>query len=122
MNDIVTLKMPFRFGKVFFREKNVDFIFRIGTLEDALDNYLNCSFEEISTRNPQDVLMSLLFAGYITACQKRYRKPKYNFNHAFFWVNNMNKESNELFLKAINDLFGKYKKEEKIEDTEEKKK
>ena len=122
MNDIVTLKMPFKFGRSLFREREVDFVFKIGTLEDACHDFLQCTFKEIKDRNPNDVYMALLYAGYINACQKKYKKPKYNFNHAIFWVENMNKKSQTNFAKAMEDLFGKAKEEFGKGEEEKKKK
>jgi len=121
MDDVVTLKMPFRFGGRFFKEKDVDFIFRIGTMEDACDYYLKCRFEEIKDRDPGDVHMALLFAGYIFACQRQYRKPKYNFNHAVFWVTNMNTDSKAKFVKAMEELTGRAKEKFGSKDVEKKK-
>ena len=109
------IKVPFKTWKV-ITEKEIDFIFRIGTLEDACD-ILGCDLWEVEKQNPYDVNVAILFAGYKFA-RNTGRKNKfldYNLNHAVFWMEHMSKDSQGKFLKAVQDLLGKMtgKKEEK---------
>jgi len=107
------IKVPFKTWKV-ITEKEIDFVFRIGTLEDACD-ILGCDLWEVETQNPYDVNVAILFAGYTVACEKNGKRKKYDLNHAVFWMEHMSKDSQSKFLKAVQDLLGKMsgKKEEK---------
>ena len=103
------LKVPFRTGP-FFREKNVEFIFKIATLEQATEEILKCDLWEVESQNAYDVNVALLLAAYQVACQKRYKKPKYNIHDAAFWMEHMSKESQTAFIEAVKELTGKMTK------------
>ena len=108
------IKVPFKTWKVII-EKEVDFVFNIGTLEIATEDILGCDLFEVGEKNPYDVHVAILYAAYLRACEKQFKKPKYNMVHSIFWKNHMSEDSQAMFLKAVQDLLGKMsgKKEEK---------
>jgi hypothetical protein len=103
------IKVPFKHWKLLV-EKEIEFVFSIATLEEATEGVLKCDLWEVDTQNPYDVNVAILFAGYLVACQKAYKKPKYKLEHAIFWTEHMSKSSQEMFLKAVKDLLGKLSK------------
>lgn len=103
---MIKLKMPFKYGIIHI-EKELDFVFKIGTLEDATEEILKCDLFEADSQNPYDVNVAILYSAYLIGCQKKYKKPKYKLEHATFWMEHMSRESQTLFLKAVQELLGK---------------
>jgi len=105
------LQLPFKtFG--YFKEKPVEILLNIGTLEDMCER-LGIEFYEIGDLLQDsniDFVTQLLYYGYLTACQKSYKKPKYNKVHAQYWASHMSAESKEGFAKLLTELLGKAKK------------
>jgi hypothetical protein len=111
------LSLPFK-HLFFYKEKPVEIIFRIGTLEDLCEE-LKIEFWQITDylKNSEfDFSYMLLYYGYLTACQRSHRKPKYSRDHAVIWYNYMSMEEKKKFLQMLTELFGKvsgsYKKKE----------
>lgn len=111
------LNLPFK-HLFFYKEKPVEITFRIGTLEDLCDE-LGIEFWQITDylkENEFDFSYLLLFHGYLTACHRSYRKPKYTKVHAAVWYNYMSVDEKKKFLQMLTELFGKvsgsYKKKE----------
>ena len=113
------IKVPFRKGP-FFIEKNVDFIFKIATLEMATEEILKCDFWEVDKQNHFDVNVAILYAAYLVAREKKIAKmnklsrflvrKKYELSHAKFWIEHMSKDTQTEFLKAVQDMLGKMTK------------
>ena len=103
------IKVPFRKGP-FFIEKNVDFIFKIATLEMATEEILKCDFWEVENQNPFDVNVAILYAAYLIGCEKSRSRKKYDISHATFWIEHMSKDTQSTFLKAVQDMLGKMTK------------
>jgi len=113
---MITFKVPFK-KAWFFIEKDVDFLFNIGALEYASEEVLKCDLFEIGNQKPYEINIAILYAAYLIACERKGKNKKYTFNHAVYWVEHMSRESQEVFIKAVQDLLGKMSK-----GTEEKKK
>lgn len=113
------LKVPFKTWRI-LTERELDFIFTIGTLETATEEILKCDLWEVGDQNPYDVNVAILLAGYQIGCEKKRKSnifgrvyipaPKYNLHHAVFWIEHMSKDSQAAFLKAVQDLLGKMSK------------
>jgi len=105
------IKVPFLkrtpFGSV-LKNKELDFVFNIATLEDAC-NRMDIDFWQMSEVDGSDFALSVLYAAYIQGCKAKYKKPKYTFTHAVIWNQYMDKESAEKVKEAMGDLFGKLK-------------
>ena len=104
---MITLRMPFQVGP-FIKEREVDFIFKIGTLEDACEDILKCDLDEVEKKDANDVNIAILYAGYNLASEKKRKRNKYSIHHAAYWMEHMSKESQSMFLKAVQDVIGKY--------------
>lgn len=102
------IKVPFKRG-AFYREKEVEFLFNIGSLECASEEILKCDLWEIEKKEPIDVNIAILYGAYLTACRKNHVREKFNIHHAAFWVEHMSSESQKEFLKAVQDVMGKMK-------------
>ena len=96
------LQLPFKSGLSFIREKPVEIILNIGTLEDLCDSR-GIKFYEL----PENITTDLLYFGYLTACQKAYRKPKYSKEDAEFWSEHMSANALRDYTKLLTELFGK---------------
>ena len=96
------LQLPFKTGFSLYREKPVEIILNIGTLEDLCDS-LGIKFYEL----PENITTDILYFGYLTACQKAYRKPKYSKEQAEFWADHMSASALRDYTKLLTDLFGK---------------
>lgn len=100
------IKVPFKFRFIYF-EKELDFVFKIATLEWATEEILKCGLEDIKDKDPQQLNIVLFYSGYVIACQRKYKKPIYTLEHAEFWVTHLSKESQEQFRLACKPLFRK---------------
>ena len=119
ISEIVKIKMPFKRGFI-FREKEVPFLFRIMTLEMVCD-YLKVDFGEIFSGNSEeDVSRAFVWNAYLAACKEMYKKPKYTIHHAFSWIEYMNKESREAYLKEMQNLLGKLDKSKRDDEVKKK--
>jgi len=102
------LQLPFKkFG--FYREKPVEIILNIGTLEDMCSS-LDIGFQELEgyvNKSNEDFLFYLLYFGYLTACQKNYNKPKYTKAEAQYWVSHLSITSRKSLTELLVQLFGK---------------
>ena len=107
--DVVEIKMPFRKG-IFFREKEVPFLFKIMTLEIACDD-LGKDFGELFSEGTTDVQLyaALVWAGYIAACREAYRKPRHTRKQADFWAEFMSASSRALFMEEVKAMMGRLK-------------
>lgn len=110
------IKVPFKSWRL-ITEKEIDFVFNIGTLECATEEILKCDLFDVSEQNPYDVNVAILYAGYLIACEKLRKRKRYDLSHATFWMEHMSKTSQEEFLKAVKSILGKMAK-----GSEEKKK
>ena len=119
----MTLNLPFK-HLFFYKEKPIEIVLNIGTLEAICDD-LKIDFWQIGEKvkeNEFDFSSLLLYYGYITACQKKYKKPKYNKTHASIWYNYMSIPEKKKFIQMMTELFGKmssaYKGDKKKVKTE----
>jgi hypothetical protein len=101
------LKVPFRLGR-FIIEKEVDFIFKIATLEIATLEILKIDLNQITTKSADEVNIAVLYAGYITACKDSYKKPKYKESHAAFWAEQWSKKTENDFRRALSEMIGSW--------------
>jgi hypothetical protein len=102
------LNLPFK-EWFFYHEKPVEIVLRIGTLEDLCEE-LKIEFWQISDYLKKDDLgfsSLLLYHGYLTACEKKFKKPKYNRTHAIIWYNYISAEEKKKFIDLMTALFGK---------------
>lgn len=111
------IKVPFKFGFVFF-EKELDFVFKIATLEWATEEILKCGLEDVKDQDPIKLNIVLFYSAYVIACQRKFKRPIYTLRHAEFWVTHLSKQGQEQFRLACKPLFDTVKGE----TTEEKKK
>jgi len=114
------LKLPFK-KWFYYKEKPVEIILNIGTLE-ALCEDLKIEFWQIPDSVKKDdtgFSSMLLYYGYLTACEKKFRKPKYSKLHAIVWFNYMSVDEKKKFALLMTELFGKisnaYKSKKKVE-------
>jgi hypothetical protein len=91
-------------------EKDVDFLFRIATLESASLDILKCELHELDEQDPQKMQVAVLYAAYSLACEKKRKLKKYGLKEASYWAEHMSKSSHDQFLKAIQELIGKMAK------------
>jgi len=111
------LSLPFK-SWFFYKEKPVEITFNIGTLE-ALCNDLKINFWQIPDyvkTNDFDFSSLLLYHGYVTTCEKKYRKPKYTKHHASIWYNYMSVDEKKKFIGMMTELFGKISEQYRGED------
>jgi len=105
------LLLPFKnFG--FYREKPVEILLNIGTLEDMCES-LGIGFQELEgyiNKSNEDFTFHLLYYGYLTACQKNYKKPKYTKLEAQYWVSHLSITSRKSLTELLVQLFGKLQK------------
>lgn len=105
------LRLPFRKMGLTV-ERDVDFLFNIASLESACER-LGIEFYQMSEVPQQDFILAVLFEGYLTACRYKYKKPKYNFAHAVYWMEYMNRTEMAAFTKYMQDLMGKISEKKK---------
>jgi len=109
------IKVPFIrktiFGNI-LKQRNVDFVFNIATLEAACER-LKIDFHEMSNVDNYDFALAVLYEAYLQGCKQRYKKPKYSFHRAVFWNEYMSRESSEQVKQAMIVLLGKMKKGDK---------
>jgi hypothetical protein len=103
------IKVPFKFWGVIF-EKDIEFLFRIATLESASLDILKCELHELDEQDANKMQVAVLYAAYSLACEKKRRIKKYDLSHAIYWAEHMSKTSHDQFLKAIQELIGKMSK------------
>lgn len=90
-------------------EEPIDIMIRIGTLEDICDTH-NIKLKELQgyvSANNYDFNYLLLWGGYLTACQKKYKRPKYTEDHALIWHERMSLSERKRFNEELNSLYGK---------------
>jgi hypothetical protein len=95
-----------------FKEKEVDIILNLGTLE-AVCKALGIEFWQITDelkKNTFDFTVELLYQGYVTACKERFRKPKYDRVKAVIWHEYMSQSTQKEFSEMITVLFGEISK------------
>jgi hypothetical protein len=95
-----------------FSEKEIEITLNLGTLE-AVCKSLGIEFWQISDeikKNNFDFTVELLYQGYITACKDRYKKPKYGYEKAIIWNENLSKSAQKEFLDKMTALFGEITK------------
>jgi len=103
------IKVPFKFWGVIF-EKEIDFLFRIATLESACLDILKCELHELDGQDPNRMQVAVLYSAYSLACEKGRKIKKYGLKEASYWAEHMSKTSHDQFLKAIHELLGKMAK------------
>jgi len=102
------IKLPFKAWSG-IREKEVDIILKIGTLEDLCEE-LGIEFWQIKdymTKNSFDFSHLLLWYGYLTACEKNHTKVKYGKEKAAIWYEYMSQTEKTKFINEMSVLFGK---------------
>ena len=103
--------VPFKIGSVHI-ERDIKFIFGLDALEIATNEILKCELSEVAKQDTYKVNVAILFAAYLSACRKNYKKPKYNEGHAAFWMQYMCEDTKKEFNRQLLELFGKLKGEE----------
>jgi len=99
------LKVPFKFGKIIF-EKELDFSFKLATLELATNDILKCELWEVGDKDTIAVDTAILYAGYIQARREKYKRPIYSLDHARFWITHLSYDSKVIFMTACKELIG----------------
>ncbi len=92
-----------------YKEIPIEVIIRQGTLEDLCDD-LGIEFWQIKdfiATNEFDFSHLLLYYGYITACQRRFERPKYTKLNAIIWYEKMSLTERKKFHDETIVLFGK---------------
>jgi hypothetical protein len=102
------LNVPFKRG-IFSTEKELDFLFNIGTLEAACKR-LGIEFWQMGEHDSFEFTLAILFEGYLQACRYEYKKPKYNFAHATYWMEHMSRKDSLAFTGYMSDLMGRLQK------------
>lgn len=102
------MKVPFKIGVIHI-ERDVNFIFGLDSLEIATNEILKCELGDVSKQEPYRLNVAILYAAYLSACRKAYKKPKYNEAHAAFWIQYMSEDSKKEFGRQLTELFGKAK-------------
>lgn len=103
------LNLPFK-KAWYYTEKPIEIILRIGTLEDLCDD-LKLHFwelKEFMEKSEFDFGYLLLYHGYITCCQKKGIRIKYNKSHAVIWYEYMSAKEKVKFKTEMTVLFGKF--------------
>lgn len=95
------------------RRKDIEFIISLATLEMVCEE-LKIEFWQIKSfikqeGNNYDFTVLLLYCGYIRACEKRYRKPRYDESHARIWFEMMGTVEMKKFTQSVTELFGKFR-------------
>jgi hypothetical protein len=108
-HTMIKIRVPFKFGRFLF-EKDVDFLFRIATLESASLDILKCELWEIESQNSESIHVAILYSAYCLACEKKRRRKYFQIDHAKYWVEHMSKSSREVFIKSVQELIGKMNK------------
>lgn len=103
------IKVPFKLGSFQF-ERDVDFLFRIATLESASLDVLKCELWELEDQKPEAVNIAVLYSAYILSCEKRNKIKKWTLKDAAYWSEHLSKGSQAAFTMAIQDLLGKMNK------------
>ena len=103
------IKVPFKFGRFQF-EKDIEFMFRIATLESASLDVLLCELWELEEQKPNEVEIAVLYSAYILACEKNKKMQLYDIKQAAYWMEHMSKSSKEIYLKGVQELLGKMAK------------
>jgi len=107
---MIKLKVPFSHLKILSIEKELDFEFKIATLECATMDVLKCDLWEIGKQNPYDLNIAILYAGYVIACKDKFKRPKHTFEQAIYWFQHMSSDSHKEFLSACTELMGQLQK------------
>ena len=107
------IHLPFNFlGLPLYKDRPVDIVLNMGTLESICDD-AKIEFWELDKLvkdDPHYFMQMMLYYGYVTSCQKRYKRIKYTKADALRWANNINvTESAKLYI-LISELFGKLQK------------
>jgi len=115
------LNLPFKswYG---VKEKPVEVILRLGTLEDLCDE-LGIDFWQIKdfmTKNDFDFSHLLLWHGYKTACEKNCKPVKHGKEKAIIWYEYINATEKKKFVDEMIVLFGKLVKAYKPSDSKKK--
>lgn len=114
------MKLAFKNKFYGYSEKEVDIVLNIGTLE-AVCTSLDIEFYQITDKITDfEFTSELIYQGYITACQLKYQKPKYNLLHAILWNEHMSKEAQKEFITKMQDLFGRITKMAEVPDIKKK--
>ncbi len=100
------MKVPFKFGKIIF-EKDIDFVFRIATLEYATNDILKCELWEVGDKDPTEVNIAIIYAAYVVSCWLKKKRVIYTIDHAKFWMSHLSEESKTQFIKSCIELTGK---------------
>jgi len=103
------IKVPFKFWGVIF-EKEVDFLFRIATLESASLDILKCELDELQEQETSKMDIAVLYSAYVLACEKNRKRILYSYDDAKYWAEHMSKTSHDKLIKAMQDLIGKMAK------------
>jgi hypothetical protein len=106
------MKLAFR-NKIFggYRDKEVPIELRIGTFEDIKASK-GIDFDDMGKMMKDDLdkfMVILLYYGYLTACQKSYKKPKYGESKAYVWYAKMDQEARKEINNKMMILFGEMK-------------
>jgi hypothetical protein len=104
------MKVPFKIGIVHI-ERNIDFVFGFDALEIATEEVLNCELKDVAKQDTSKLNVAILYAAYLSACRKNYKKPKFNESHAAFWMQYMGEDARKELNRQLNELFGKMKGE-----------
>ena len=110
------LKLPFK-KAWYYRERPIEIILRIGTLEDLCER-LNIGFWQIKQYmidHDFDYCTALLWHGYITALtenykatkRRKYQTPRYTLSDAAIWYEYMSTTEKKKFIQEMTVLFGK---------------
>lgn len=105
---MIKLKVPFKRG-IFYREKALDFLFNIGTLEAATKR-LGIDLYQLGSVDSYDQTLAILYEGYRSAQKEKRKKDKYSFYHAVFWMEHLSKAESAKFIEAMKDLMGEVEK------------
>lgn len=102
------MKLAFKRLGFGFVEKEVPIRLRIGTLEDVCEDF-GIDFWQLDElkASEYDFNVELLYRGYLTACMREYRKPKYTKTNAIIWHEHMSNASKTEWTKIIAELMGK---------------
>lgn len=108
------LKVHSWFGKkkASYYEQDVTFLFRfvtLGIIAEEMDIEIYELFDR-TTLSDKEVSSVLIWAGYLSACQKNYTKPVYTKKDAEFWNEYMSTTSRQEITKQFTELLGKLQK------------
>lgn len=110
---MIVLKVPFK-KRFYFREKPIEFLFNIGTMEAATKR-LKVDLFEINKVESFDLMLAVLYEGYRSAQKEKRKQDKYSFNHAVVWMEYMSSTEKTKLVAAMQDMMGAFteKKKEK---------